>query len=156
MVDSASVNMLPEQKEYKKWFNEKVRPHKGSLQIGFQFLPRSENVQRGEATHELALITNRNYKLTSKGDTTVAGRIFSHIERVLHNRLVTSPVPDTETPYLVNDMPLHNGLFGTPPLAAGFDSTFPEPSRVSALEYVITKVVAHWVVTDQSPLYRVQ
>lgn len=68
-----------------------------------------------KATHKLFLITDGPYEITSMDDTTVAVKISTHIERVLLNRVVTSPVSETVIPCLVNDIASHHRNYDLPP-----------------------------------------
>lgn len=117
---------------------------------------RRKHVQRVEITHKLAHIAYGSSKGTSMNDTTVVVKIGIHIEQVSRDRMVTSPMSDTGTPYLANKTALQHSYNVTTPPVAGSSSTLTEPSGFSASKYATSKIIAHWINADQPPLFRVQ
>lgn len=137
LVDRASAHMLRELKKYQKRFNNIVRSIRDSLQVGSFVFLRREHVLRDRATHNLTPIADGPYEVPYRNETTVAIKIGAHIDRISCKRVVTSPISDTGTPYIVNDTASHHGHYDPPSPAAGSDTTRAEPSRVLSLEYII-------------------
>lgn len=93
-VDSVCARMFLDQKRYRKRFNKKVGSNRASLKIGSFVFSRREHVQRGIATHKLALIADGPCEVSSMDDTNVAVRIGNNVERVSRDRVITFSTSD--------------------------------------------------------------
>lgn len=87
-------------------------------QAGFFVFLHREHVQGCKATRKLASIVDGPSEATSMSAKTVPVKTGICIERVLHDRVITSPVSDTGTPYLLSGTELRHGLHGSPPAPA--------------------------------------
>lgn len=79
---------------------------------------RREHTQRGEAMHKLVLLIDGSYEIPIFDDKTVTVKIGCNIERVLRDRLTTSPATTTVTPYVFDGAP--NNTAATKPSRCGF------------------------------------
>lgn len=120
LVNNTSAHMLRGQKKCQKQFNEKVCPNRDSLHIGFFLLVHRQNVKRCEAIHKLATIPDGPYEDTTMDNTTVPIKICTNIERDSGNRVITSSVLDTKTPYLGNYLVSHHSQHDLLPHTAGW------------------------------------
>lgn len=112
--------------------------NRDNLQVQAFLFQCCRHVRCDKATHKLAPIADKPCEVASTDYTIVAAKIGTNFERVLHDRVATLSVSNTDISSFVNNAPYIENLHGPgSPIENSEPSTAPDAENMylSLLEY---------------------